>query len=74
MVLAGILPETLNKGMLMSSRTGCLFRPKPTSERNGYGERLYRLLYVKYGNTSSERWTRDELQAHGATIVEEETG
>jgi len=68
-----LLPEKLHKGMLMASRNGCMFRPKPTRNRDGLGARLYRLEYERYGTTPSETWTRDGLQAEG-TVIKEETG
>ena len=73
MVLDGILPEKLHRGMLMASKSGLQFRPCPVSRYDNYGARLYRLRYEKTGRLSHETWTRDGLQAEG-TVIKEETG
>ena len=69
-MIAALLPDRLESGMRLKSKTGHVYTVHTTSHRDGYDEPLYKLSNTR-GLCSGTLWSRDQLQEEGAVLVEE---
>ena len=63
------LPDRLTSGMRLRSKTGHIVEVVRTTKKDNFDEPLYRLRDAKYKTTSSQLWSRDELESEEVEII-----